>query len=40
MSTQPQYPYDTHLNILHKQLEVIDEKALADAGRIDIGKLR
>jgi mannose-6-phosphate isomerase-like protein (cupin superfamily) len=25
------YPYETRLNILHKQLEVIDEKALSDA---------
>ena len=29
MATQS-YPYETRLNILHKQLEVIDEKALAD----------
>ena len=26
-----QYPYHTHLNVLHKHLEVIDEKALSDA---------
>jgi mannose-6-phosphate isomerase-like protein (cupin superfamily) len=25
------YPYETRLNILHQPLEVIDEKALADA---------
>ena len=25
------YPYETRLNILHAPLEVIDEKALADA---------
>jgi mannose-6-phosphate isomerase-like protein (cupin superfamily) len=31
MSTSTQYPYDTRLNVLHKSLEVIDEKALADA---------
>jgi len=31
VSTLPQYPYDTRLNVLHKQLEVIDEKAVADA---------
>jgi mannose-6-phosphate isomerase-like protein (cupin superfamily) len=31
MSTPTQYPYDTHLNVLHKHLELIDEKALADA---------
>lgn len=29
-STQP-YPYDTRLNVLHNHLEVIDEKALAEA---------
>ena len=31
MSTAPKYPYDTRLNILHQHLELIDEKALADA---------
>ena len=31
MSTATQFPYDTRLNILHKPLEVIDEKALAEA---------
>jgi len=31
VSTLPQYPYDTRLNVLHSQLEVIDEKAVADA---------
>jgi mannose-6-phosphate isomerase-like protein (cupin superfamily) len=25
------YPYDTRLNVLHKPLELIDEKALSDA---------
>jgi mannose-6-phosphate isomerase-like protein (cupin superfamily) len=25
------YPYETRLNVLHKPLELIDEKALADA---------
>ena len=32
MATSPsQFPYETRLNILKKPLEVIDEKALADA---------
>ena len=31
MPAPAQYPYDTRLNILHKQLELIDEKALSDA---------
>jgi len=31
MSTATQYPYDTRLNVLFKQLELIDEKALSDA---------
>ena len=31
MSTPSPYPYDTRLNILHKQLELIDVKALAEA---------
>jgi len=31
MSNPPEFPYDTRLNILHKPLELIDEKALADA---------
>ena len=31
MSTQTQYPYDTRLNVLYKPLELIDEKALAEA---------
>jgi mannose-6-phosphate isomerase-like protein (cupin superfamily) len=30
MSAAPSYPYETRLNILHKPLEIIDEKALAD----------
>ncbi len=31
MSTPSQYPYDTRLNVLHKHLDLIDEKALSDA---------
>jgi mannose-6-phosphate isomerase-like protein (cupin superfamily) len=31
MSKADQYPYDTHLNVLHGSLEVIDERALADS---------
>ena len=31
MSTPAEYPYVTQLNVLHKPLELIDEKALADA---------
>lgn len=31
MSSATPYPYDTRLNVLHRPLEVIDEKALADA---------
>jgi mannose-6-phosphate isomerase-like protein (cupin superfamily) len=31
VSTLGQYPYDTHLNVLHQHLELIDEKALSDA---------
>jgi mannose-6-phosphate isomerase-like protein (cupin superfamily) len=31
MSETKQYPYDTRLNVLHKHLELIDEKALADS---------
>jgi len=31
MAATPRYPYETRLNILHQPLEVIDEKALADA---------
>lgn len=31
MSDAPTYPYETRLNILFKPLEVIDEKALANA---------
>src|SRR6201981_785243 len=31
MSVSTQYPYDTRLNVLHNSLELIDEKALADA---------
>jgi mannose-6-phosphate isomerase-like protein (cupin superfamily) len=29
------YPYETRLNILHRPLEIIDEKALADASEYD-----
>jgi mannose-6-phosphate isomerase-like protein (cupin superfamily) len=29
--SEPIYPYDTRLNLLHQPLEVIDTKALADA---------
>ena len=31
MAAQAQFPYDTRLNVLHKPLELIDEKALSDA---------
>jgi mannose-6-phosphate isomerase-like protein (cupin superfamily) len=31
MSNPAEYRYDTRLNVLHKPLELIDEKALADA---------
>ncbi len=31
MSTSTHYPYDTRLNVLHKHLELIDEKAVSDA---------
>ena len=31
MANPKEYPYDTRLNILHQPLELIDEKALADA---------
>ncbi len=31
MSTAKDYPYVTRLNVLYKPLEIIDEKALADA---------
>jgi len=31
MANPREYPYDTRLNILHQPLELIDEKALADA---------
>ena len=30
MSTAADYPYDTRLNVLHKDLELIDEKALSN----------
>ena len=30
MAATPSFPYETRLNILHKSLEVIDEKALAE----------
>jgi len=31
MGIPTQYPYDTRLNVLHKHLELIDERALSDA---------
>ena len=31
MSDVADFPYETRLNILHKPLEIVDEKALADA---------
>ena len=31
MSDSQAYPYDTHLDLLYRPLEVIDEKALSDA---------
>ena len=31
MSSNPSFPYDTRLNILHEPLEVMDVNALADA---------
>jgi mannose-6-phosphate isomerase-like protein (cupin superfamily) len=31
MSSPQTYPYETRLNILHQPMELIDEKALADA---------
>ena len=31
MSTVSSFPYETRLNVLHRPLEVIDEKALTDA---------
>ena len=31
MTSPTQFPYDTRLNLLHKHLELIDEKALSDA---------
>jgi mannose-6-phosphate isomerase-like protein (cupin superfamily) len=31
MSTPAQYPYDTRLNVLCEQMQLIDEKALSDA---------
>ena len=31
MSTAKAFPYETRLNILHRPLEIIDEKALADS---------
>ena len=30
MSSPTPYPYDTRLNVLHKKMELIDEKALAE----------
>jgi mannose-6-phosphate isomerase-like protein (cupin superfamily) len=31
MRATKQFPYDTRLNVLHKHLDLIDEKALSDA---------
>jgi mannose-6-phosphate isomerase-like protein (cupin superfamily) len=31
MAATPSFPYETRLNVLHQSLEVIDEKALAEA---------
>lgn len=31
MNTPTQYPYETRLNVLHKHLDIIDEKAVADS---------
>lgn len=31
MSSAAQYPYDTRLNVLYEQMQLIDEKALSDA---------
>ncbi len=33
MPENPTFPYETRLNILHGPLEIIDEKALADASK-------
>jgi mannose-6-phosphate isomerase-like protein (cupin superfamily) len=33
MSSASPFPYETRLNILHKGLELIDEKALSDANQ-------
>ena len=30
MSDTPTYPYETHLNIFYRPLEIVEEKALAD----------
>ena len=38
MSHAPNFPYATHLNILHKALEVVDVQALADALPADFPK--
>jgi mannose-6-phosphate isomerase-like protein (cupin superfamily) len=35
VAAPPSFPYETRLNILHEPLEVIDEKALADACEFD-----
>jgi mannose-6-phosphate isomerase-like protein (cupin superfamily) len=35
MSGNPTFPYETRLNILHGPLEVVDEKAIADASNYD-----
>jgi mannose-6-phosphate isomerase-like protein (cupin superfamily) len=33
MSNVQDFPYDTRLNVLHRALEVIDEKTLSDASK-------
>ena len=35
MATTPSFPYETRLNVLYEPLQVIDEKALADACEFD-----
>ena len=35
MSAYTKFPYETRLNVLHGPLEVVDEKAIADACEFD-----
>jgi mannose-6-phosphate isomerase-like protein (cupin superfamily) len=35
MAGNPTFPYETRLNILHRPLEIIDERAIADASGYD-----